>query len=72
MIEFLSAMGMAGPLRNSGGHKLSITVLNNRRTGNPLVRLVEGEERREAPDPSPRYSPSNLGWKPSQIVLSPT
>ncbi|GFY16480.1 dimer_Tnp_hAT domain-containing protein [Trichonephila clavipes] len=36
-------------------------TLGSRRAANPLVRLVEGEERWEAPDPG--FSLSKLGWK---------
>ncbi|GFV97307.1 uncharacterized protein TNCV_2038171 [Trichonephila clavipes] len=36
-------------------------TLNSRRAGSPLVRLVEGEERWEAPDPPAGYSPPKLG-----------
>ncbi|GFY29530.1 hypothetical protein TNCV_2627001 [Trichonephila clavipes] len=35
---------------------------NSRRAASPLVRLVTGEERREAPDPPLGCSPSKLGW----------
>ncbi|GFW46001.1 hypothetical protein TNCV_3276191 [Trichonephila clavipes] len=42
------------PLRHGG-------TLNSRRAASPLMRLVEGEERWEAPD-SPGCSPSKLGW----------
>ncbi|GFU76022.1 uncharacterized protein TNCV_1540001 [Trichonephila clavipes] len=37
-------------------------TLNSRRAASPLVRLVEGGERWEAPDPPPGCSPSKLGW----------
>ncbi|GFW15148.1 hypothetical protein TNCV_172951 [Trichonephila clavipes] len=36
-------------------------TLYSRRAASPLVRLVAGDERWEAPDPSPRCS-SKLGW----------
>ncbi|GFX84041.1 hypothetical protein TNCV_4858491 [Trichonephila clavipes] len=37
-------------------------TLNRHRAASPLVRLVAGDERREAPDPPPGCSPSKLGW----------
>ncbi|GFW09752.1 hypothetical protein TNCV_868141 [Trichonephila clavipes] len=37
-------------------------TLNSRRAASPLVRLVEGDERWEAPDPPPRFSLSKLEW----------
>ncbi|GFU85012.1 uncharacterized protein TNCV_1552761 [Trichonephila clavipes] len=38
-------------------------TLNSRRAASPLVKLVEGEERCEAPDPHhPENSPSKLEW----------
>ncbi|GFV65507.1 uncharacterized protein TNCV_1737441 [Trichonephila clavipes] len=43
------------PLRHGG-------TLNTRRAASPLVWLVEGVERWEAPD-HPRCLPSKLGWK---------
>ncbi|GFX29411.1 uncharacterized protein TNCV_3997871 [Trichonephila clavipes] len=39
-------------------------TLNSRRAASPLVRLVEGEERREAPD-HPRVFSLKIGVKPS-------
>ncbi|GFT37795.1 hypothetical protein TNCV_4128681 [Trichonephila clavipes] len=35
---------------------------NSCRPANPLVMLVEGEEKWEVPDPSPGCSPSKLRW----------
>ncbi|GFW57837.1 uncharacterized protein TNCV_2927561 [Trichonephila clavipes] len=46
-------------------------TLNNRRAASPLVRLVEGEERWEAPDHTPRVFSLKIGLEPSQNVLSP-
>ncbi|GFS98792.1 cullin-4A [Trichonephila clavipes] len=43
------------PLRYGG------CTLNSRRTASPLVRLMEGEERWEAPDPSQGVLPQNWG-----------
>ncbi|GFU87397.1 hypothetical protein TNCV_2716821 [Trichonephila clavipes] len=37
-------------------------TLNSRRAASPFVRLVEAEDRWEAPDPHPQCSPSKLGW----------
>ncbi|GFW84670.1 hypothetical protein TNCV_2597151 [Trichonephila clavipes] len=37
-------------------------TINSRRAANPLVRLVVGDERLEAPEPTPRCYPSTLGW----------
>ncbi|GFT30493.1 uncharacterized protein TNCV_2377751 [Trichonephila clavipes] len=37
-------------------------TLNSRRAAKPLVRLVEGEERWEAPDHSHGFLPLNWGW----------
>ncbi|GFU62039.1 uncharacterized protein TNCV_717641 [Trichonephila clavipes] len=37
-------------------------ILNSCRAASSLVRLVAGDERWEAPDPSPGCSPSKLGW----------
>ncbi|GFU21406.1 hypothetical protein TNCV_891491 [Trichonephila clavipes] len=51
------------PLRYGG-------TLNNRRAASPLVRLVEREERWEAPDHS-QVSYLKIGVETSQIVLSP-
>ncbi|GFW80111.1 hypothetical protein TNCV_460201 [Trichonephila clavipes] len=45
-------------------------TLNSRRAASPLVKLMEGEKRWEAPD-HPRCPPSKLGVKTRQIVLSP-
>ncbi|GFU05412.1 hypothetical protein TNCV_3290651 [Trichonephila clavipes] len=36
-------------------------TLNSRRAASPFVRLAKGEERWEAPDHTPRVSPSKLG-----------
>ncbi|GFV92568.1 hypothetical protein TNCV_1374191 [Trichonephila clavipes] len=38
-------------------------TLNSRRAASSLVRLVEGEERREAPDHSHGVLPQHWGWK---------
>ncbi|GFW82642.1 hypothetical protein TNCV_3492141 [Trichonephila clavipes] len=45
-----------GPSRHGG-------TQNSSRAASPLVRLVEGEERWDAPVPSPRCSLSKLGGK---------
>ncbi|GFS68495.1 hypothetical protein TNCV_4584251 [Trichonephila clavipes] len=37
-------------------------TLNSREAASPLVRLVAGDERREASDPPPGCSPSKLRW----------
>ncbi|GFY08772.1 hypothetical protein TNCV_4659651 [Trichonephila clavipes] len=46
--------GAIGPLRHGG-------TLNNHQAASPFVRLVEGEERWEAPDHSPGVLPQNWG-----------
>ncbi|GFW46048.1 uncharacterized protein TNCV_3276651 [Trichonephila clavipes] len=51
------------PLRHGGD-------LNSRRAASPLVWLVEGVERREAPD-HPQVASLKIGEETSQIVLSP-
>ncbi|GFW31407.1 hypothetical protein TNCV_3416631 [Trichonephila clavipes] len=52
------------PLQHGG-------TLNSRRAASPLMRLVEGEERWEAPD-SLGCFPSKLGWNQAKkTVLSP-
>ncbi|GFY03262.1 hypothetical protein TNCV_1172221 [Trichonephila clavipes] len=46
---------------------------NNRRAASPLMRLVAGDERWEAPDLPPVCSPSKFGWnraKPYGHLLS--
>ncbi|GFV55110.1 hypothetical protein TNCV_2623311 [Trichonephila clavipes] len=43
--------------RSSAIKRLRSTALNSRRAASPLVRLVAGDERWEAPDPS-----TKLGW----------
>ncbi|GFV08061.1 uncharacterized protein TNCV_1046901 [Trichonephila clavipes] len=45
-------------------------TLNSRRTASPLVQLVEGEERWEAPDHPQGFLPLNWGGT-EQKVLSP-
>ncbi|GFV74837.1 hypothetical protein TNCV_1040751 [Trichonephila clavipes] len=45
-------------------------TINSHRTTSPLVRLVEGEERWEAPD-HPQVSFLKIGVETSQIVQSP-
>ncbi|GFX03744.1 hypothetical protein TNCV_2113161 [Trichonephila clavipes] len=37
-------------------------TLNSRQAASPLMRLVAGVKRWEAPDPPPVSSPSKLGW----------
>ncbi|GFV71812.1 hypothetical protein TNCV_4868961 [Trichonephila clavipes] len=46
------------------------STLNGRRVASPLVRLVEGEEKSEAPD-HPRVFSLKIGMESSKIVLSP-
>ncbi|GFY24734.1 hypothetical protein TNCV_1017801 [Trichonephila clavipes] len=36
-------------------------TLNSRHAASPLLRLMAGDERREAPEPPPGCSPSKLG-----------
>ncbi|GFU09306.1 uncharacterized protein TNCV_1586941 [Trichonephila clavipes] len=53
-----------GPSRHGG-------TLNSRRAASPLVRLVEGKERWEAPDHSQGVFLLNWGGNEPKIVLSP-
>ncbi|GFV20930.1 hypothetical protein TNCV_4531991 [Trichonephila clavipes] len=46
-------------------------TLKSRRAASPLVRLVGGNKRWEAPDPSPREFSLKIGVEPSEIVMSP-
>ncbi|GFW89615.1 hypothetical protein TNCV_1024991 [Trichonephila clavipes] len=43
-----------------------VVCLLDRQATSPLIRLMEGEERWEAPDPPPGCSPSKLGRNPAK------
>ncbi|GFW92990.1 uncharacterized protein TNCV_4209261 [Trichonephila clavipes] len=76
----VSAQVLCHPLGSNPGEDMDVCkcivpsrhggTLNSCRDASSLVRLLEGDERSEAPDPPTGCSLSNLGWNQAKLYCN--